>query len=71
MQGAEQVAGKNALTSRKSSWRRKNESPTAPQRGYASSLGLTIPGGTTKPQLSDMITVRLATWRLDPKLPKG
>jgi superfamily II DNA or RNA helicase len=71
MSAAEQSAGSNALTNRKSTWRRKNEPPTTPQLGFARSLGLTIPSETSKPQLSDMITVRLATLRLDHRLPKG
>lgn len=71
MNGAEQVAGRNALTNRKSTWRRKNEPPTGPQLGFARSLGISGADKMTKPQLSDAITVRLATLRLDPRLPKG
>ncbi len=68
---AEQSAGSNALTNRKSTWRRRNEAPTGPQLGFARSLRIEVPEGTTKPQLSDMINVRLATLRLDHRLPKG
>lgn len=68
---AEQEAGSNALTNRKSTWRRRNEPPTAAQLGFARSLGITVPDDMTKPQLSDAITVRLATIRLDSKLKKG
>lgn len=71
MSHAEQSAGSNALTNRKSTWRRRNEAPTAPQLGFARALGIDVPKDATKPQLSDMINVRLATLRLDHRLPKG
>lgn len=71
MSHAEQSAGSNALTNRKSTWRKRNVPPTDAQLGFARSLRITVPEGTTKPQLSDMITVRLATLRLDHRLPKG
>jgi superfamily II DNA or RNA helicase len=71
MSGAEQVAGSNALTNRKSTWRRRNEAPTDAQLKFAANLKIVIPEDVTKPRLSDMITVRLASMRLDPRLPKG
>lgn len=68
---AEQAAGSNALTNRKSTWRKRNVPPTPAQLGFARSLGIKISDDTTKPQLSDMINIRLATLRLDHRLPKG
>lgn len=71
MSNAEQSAGSNALTNRKSTWRRRNEAPTGPQLGFARALGIKVPDDVTKPQLSDMINIRLASMRLDHRLPKG
>lgn len=71
MAWAEQSAGSNALTNRKSTWRRKNQPASPAQLGFARALGVTIPENPTKPQVSDMINVRLASIRLDPKLKKG
>jgi hypothetical protein len=71
MSAAQSAAGSNALTNRKSTWRKRNEPPTVAQLGFARNLGINVPDDMTKPQLSDAITVRLATWKLDAKLPKG
>lgn len=56
------------ITNRKASWRRRNEPPTEGQIRYAGKLGLSVASDTTKGDLADMITRKVASRRLDSKL---
>lgn len=67
MSFAEQHAGKNAITSKKASWRKRSEPATAAQVGYATRLGISVPADVTKSDISNMINIRVASNRLDPK----
>lgn len=71
MSFAEQHAGKNAITSKKASWRKRGEAATPAQVGYATRLGISVPTDVTKSQISDMINIRVASNRLDPKKGNG
>lgn len=59
------------LTNRRASWRKRNESPTEAQIRFARRLGITIPDDVRKGDLSQMITIKVVSMRLDPNLPKG
>jgi superfamily II DNA or RNA helicase len=67
MSFAEEFAGKSAITNKKASWRKRSEPATPAQVGYATRLGISVPTDVTKSQLSDMINIRVASNRLDPK----
>jgi len=53
-------------STRTASWRKRRERPTDQQIAMARSLDLEVPEGVTKRDLSDRITVRLASRALDP-----
>lgn len=65
---AAKEADQGFITNRKASWRKRNEPPTAGQIRYAAKLGLVLPSDITKGALSDMITRKVASRRLDSKL---
>lgn len=67
MSWAEQFAVQEdkTLANRSASWRRKNEKPSDQQRDYAERLGLTFPENVTKRDLSDMLSIHVASSRLD------
>jgi superfamily II DNA or RNA helicase len=65
---AAKEADQGFITNRKASWRKRNEPPTAGQIRYAAKLGLALPSDITKGALSDMITRKVASRRLDSKL---
>lgn len=58
------------LTTRKASWRRRKDYPTNKQLTFATQLHIKIPIDITKPGLADLITIKLASIRLDGDLPK-
>ena len=70
MQWAEQEAGSNSITSKKASWRKRSEPATGAQVNYATRLGINVPADVTKAELSDLINIRVASNRLDPKAKK-
>lgn len=68
MAWAEQCAVEedSTVASRTSSWRRKRESPSEAQMEFASmTLGLEFPASITKRELSDMISIAVASKKLD------
>lgn len=67
MSWAEQFARDedSTLANRTASWRRKAEKPSEQQRDFAERLGLSFPENVTKRDLSDMISVHVASSRLD------
>lgn len=67
MSWAEQFAGEEdkTLANRSASWRRKAEKPSEQQRDFAERLGLEFPENVTKRDLSDMISIHVASSRLD------
>ncbi len=58
------------LTSKRASWRKRNEAATPAQVGYAQRLGIEIPEGATKSVVSDLINKTVASRRLDARLKK-
>lgn len=58
------------LTNRRASWRKRNEPASPAQIRFARRLGLSITDDVRKGDLSTMITIRVASMRLDSKLPK-
>jgi superfamily II DNA or RNA helicase len=67
MSWAEQFAIEEdkTLANRSASWRRKSESPSPEQRDFAERLGLEFPENISKRDLSDMISISIASARLD------
>lgn len=67
MSWAEQFAidEDKTLANRTASWRRKAEKPSEEQRDFADRLGLEFPENITKRDLSDMISIQIASSRLD------
>lgn len=67
MSWAEQFARDEdaSIASRSSSWRRRNEKPSEQQRDFAERLGLEFPENVTKRDLSDMISIHVASRSLD------
>jgi len=59
------------LTNRRATWRKRKQPPSPAQLDYAERLRIPVPTDTTKAVLSDLITVRVASRRLDHKLPKN
>jgi len=65
------LADAKYLTNRRASWRKKKDPASPAQVRFATQLKIDVPDDCTKAQLSDMITVKLASRRLDPTLPKN
>lgn len=67
MSWAEQFAmdEDKTLANRGASWRRKSEKPTDQQRDFAERLGLEFPENISRRDLSDMISIRIASNMLD------
>lgn len=59
------------ITSRRAAWRKRKEGPTEAQVTFAQRLKIELRDGMTKAELSDLITCKLASRRLDKDLPKG
>jgi len=55
------------LSARERSWRARR--PSEKMRTFAWRLGLTVPDGALSGEVSAMITVALASHRIDPRLP--
>jgi hypothetical protein len=68
MSWAEQYATEEdpTLANRRASWRRKNEKPSEAQRGYAETLGIEFEPDVTKRDLSDLMSIHIASRCLDP-----
>lgn len=69
MAWAEQLAEETdpMVASRNSSWRRKKQKPSQPQKDLAMRLGLSIEDGMTKNEVSNLISVHFASRLLDRK----
>jgi superfamily II DNA or RNA helicase len=67
MSWAEQFAVEEdkTLANRSASWRRKAEKPSEQQKDFAERLGLEFPENITKRDLSDIISIHVASSRLD------
>ena len=67
MSWAEQFATDedSTLANRTASWRRRAEKPSEQQRDFAERLGLEFPENITKRDLSDMISIHVASRSLD------
>lgn len=67
MSWAEQFAVEEdrTLANRSASWRRRAEKPSVEQKDFAERLGLEFPKNVTKRDLSDMISIHVASARLD------
>ncbi len=67
MSWAEQFAKEDdpSLASRSASWRKRSERASDQQKTFAGNLGLTFPENVTKKDLSDMISIHLASRSLD------
>lgn len=67
MSWAEQMAEDEDATvsTRAASWRKKKGKPSEAQRDYALTLGLVFPDSITKPELSDMMSIHIASRMLD------
>ena len=59
-----------SLTNRRAAWRKRKEAPSPAQVRFAQQLKIEVTPETSKPELSDLITIKLASRRLDPTLPK-
>lgn len=73
MEWAEQAAKEadsGFLTNRKAAWRRRNDPPTEGQVRFATKLRIEIPADATKRDVANLITIRVASRRLDGKLSK-
>lgn len=67
MSWAEQIAEEEDATvsTRAASWRTKKGKPSEAQTNYALTLGLVFPETVTKPELSDMMSIHIASRMLD------
>lgn len=67
MSWAEQIAEEEDATvsTRAASWRKKKGKPSEAQTNYALTLGLAFPETVTKPELSDMMSIHIASRMLD------
>lgn len=55
-----------SVAGRKAGWRRRKESPSGPQLGMAARYGIVPDPEITKAELSDLISVAVASERIDP-----
>jgi superfamily II DNA or RNA helicase len=58
--------GGRALVNRKGNWRKPNTPPSEAQKIKANRLGIKFPEDISKGDLSDMITVKIASGQIDP-----
>lgn len=67
MAWAEQLATDedSSIATRAASWRKKKGPPSDAQRDYALSLGIAFTEKTTKPELSDLMSIHIASTKLD------
>lgn len=55
-----------SISKRSASWRRKKEDPSPGQLAACRTWGVTVPTGATKAQVSDLLSVRVASLKFDP-----
>jgi hypothetical protein len=60
------VMGTMSIAKRTASWRKKKEPPSAGQLGACRSWGVAVPEGATKAEVSDLLSVRVASLKFDP-----
>jgi hypothetical protein len=54
------------ISVRAASWRRKKEPPSPGQVDACAAWGVTVPEGSTKAEVSELLSVRIATLKFDP-----
>ncbi len=62
--------GTGYATSKRASWRKRGEGASPAQVRFAARLGIEISEGMTKPEISDLINIKIASNVLDSKLRK-
>lgn len=67
---AEEIEPTGTVSTKKASWKRRKEAPSDAQVSFAQGLGIKFPEGTTKVELSDMISDVIASRALDGFTPK-
>jgi hypothetical protein len=58
--------GSARVSSKAASWRKSKAGPTEGQMAACRAHGLTVPGGATRAQVSDLLSVHVASAKFDP-----